>query len=420
MVIELRPQPLGIFALPASYLLLPNWAGADAMQQALLQGQLPAVWPDELHFYELALAGDAAGAWQALQGDESPLAQYNRFVLQADPARYAELHEQFSKSAQTELLALLDVVAYTLGYIDRPPAQSKLDGELLALVLLVQATAQLERNDTPAAILLLEAAIATAQAPSPVFAAQLNGTLAETIYNHYGPAPEVFQHYQRATQTLKPTSLTVNYAEFMLNLGVCYQEIANGQRGSLLEAVRCYQQALRTFTREQAPELYALAHNNLALAYLALPMLEASDQLRVGIAVQSLREALKVYDRATYPTMWTSAQLNLANALQYLPSSHPQENLAEAVQIYEDLLAVRDQQTDPIGYARLLANQGNALAHLGIFDHALPKLQEARTLFISYEQLAEAEALQSLLDELAALAIEVKVMDNGAIPAPAI
>ena len=35
----------------------------------------------------------------------------------------------------------------------------------------------------------------------------------------------------------------------------------------------------------------------------------------------------------------------------------------------------------PLGYARLLANQANALAHLGIFQPALEKLNEAHKLF---------------------------------------
>jgi hypothetical protein len=36
---------------------------------------------------------------------------------------------------------------------------------------------------------------------------------------------------------------------------------------------------------------------------------------------------------------------------------------------------------DPLGHARVLANQGTALAHLGIHDQAGPKLRAARGLF---------------------------------------
>jgi tetratricopeptide (TPR) repeat protein len=73
--------------------------------------------------------------------------------------------------------------------------------------------------------------------------------------------------------------------------------------------------------------------------------------------------------------------MNLANALQYLPSKHRAENLQESVELYEEVLAFRSPRSDPMGYARVLANQANALAHLAVFDHAEAKYREARELF---------------------------------------
>jgi hypothetical protein len=49
--------------------------------------------------------------------------------------------------------------------------------------------------------------------------------------------------------------------------------------------------------------------------------------------------------------------------------------------MYEEVLAVRSEDADPLGYARVLANQGTALAHLGIHDQATVKLTQARELF---------------------------------------
>lgn len=168
-----------------------------------------------------------------------------------------------------------------------------------------------------------------------------------------------------------------------------------------MEAVHCYQEALKTLTRADQPEGYALAHNNLALAYLSMPMVEASDQLRMGIAIQSLREALTVYTRDAHPEQWASTQLNLANALQYVPTSHPEENLIEAVELYEEILTVRSPDDDPLGYARLQANLGNALAHLGIFDHARPMLEAAAERFSTLGAAEAAASVYGVLDEIA-------------------
>ncbi len=400
-MIELRPQPVGIFSLPNSYLLLPPAADGAEAHQSLLAGRLPAWLPANWQFFALALAGDLDAAWAALAEDNSPLAAYNRFVLRSDPDQY----QQLRRSLPSELQPLLATVAYTLGYLDFPPQSAELEdnfrgGELAALLLMVQASSHLEQEQPEAAIPLLQSAIARADSCSPIFAALLRGALAEAMRNFQGASPALVQLYQRTIQQLKTSDLALNRAEFTLGLGSCYHELAQGQRGALTEAVRCYQEALQTLTRENAPDLYALAHNNLALAYLAMPMSEASDQLRMGIAVQSLREALKVYDRRQQPELWSSAQLNLANALQHLPTSHPEDNLIEAVELYEDLLSVRSRADDPIGFARLLANQGNALAHLGIFQHAENKLNEALNLFSMYGQNEESSVIAELLKEI--------------------
>ena len=171
--------------------------------------------------------------------------------------------------------------------------------------------------------------------------------------------------------------------------------------GMLNQAVQHYHNALQEISDESAPELWAAAHAGLAAAYLTMPMTEAGDQLRLGVAVGSLRAALTVYTMATHPAQWSSAQLNLANALVYAPSRHQGDNLTEAVELYEAVLGARSRDADPVGYARALANQGNALAHLGMFDQARAKLAEARYLFEESQDWAALAAVRTLLDDLA-------------------
>lgn len=61
-----------------------------------------------------------------------------------------------------------------------------------------------------------------------------------------------------------------------------------------------------------------------------MPMTQASDQLRVGVAVQSLRHALTVFTPEVEPQQWASAQLTLATALVYMPSAKQGDNLVGA------------------------------------------------------------------------------------------
>jgi tetratricopeptide (TPR) repeat protein len=129
-------------------------------------------------------------------------------------------------------------------------------------------------------------------------------------------------------------------------------------------------------------------------------MSDDGDRIRLGVAVTSLRAALRVFTPESHPVAWASTQLNLANALQYLPSVHQEANLDEAVQLYEEVLAYRDPLRDPLGYARILANQGNALGHLGVFGDARERLSRARELFAAN---GDEEAVEGVDEVLASL-----------------
>jgi tetratricopeptide (TPR) repeat protein len=412
----LHPQPLGIFPLPAGYLVIPAVDGGADLCAALLAGHAPDDIPVHLRFYKQALAGDVEEAWRTLEGDPSPEARYNRFVLRSEPLDYPRLRNELDG----ELAVLLDLVAYTTGIIDQPPSPDGCQGEVAACILAAHAAHALEIEQHDIAGDALHRAVAAVRDISPLFAAQLLGDLAEMHVLNDDPDAAI-RSLRDALALIGLHSLPDVRAHLALRLGMLYQERAEGQRAMLLEASKCYQDALRFYTRETAPELYALAQNNLALVYLAMPLTEASDQLRKGIAVQALREALTIYTRETHPDLWSRTQLNLANALQYLPSANLHDHLIEAVGLYDELLESRDPQRDPAGYARILANQGNALAHLGDFARARQQLNEARRLFAACHDADAVTGVDEVLDEIARQEAAISAEDSrGSISAPAI
>lgn len=385
-----KTQPIGIYPFPANFLLLPESSLGSDEHARLLRGEVPA----EGTLYRAALDGDVAGAL-ALCEDDSNESKFNRFVLNSSPELYEKLKDELTGASAS----LLEVAAFTLSYTQTPPSFENTENEIRALVLTARATYNLESGEIEAALGELQDARAAAGV-SPVFAGQIAGNLAETKHQTAGASAEVVTLYKAAIAGLKNSALDGSVATLNLNLGICYQEMSQGNRGALLEAVKHYQEALKHFSREQFPEEFAFTQNNLALAYLSIPLTEASDTLRVAIAIQALREALKVYKKDTHPELWASTQLNLANALQYAPSGHVEENLMESVNLYDEILQVRQASENPIGYARLLANQGNALAHLGVFDHAVAKLTEARAIFSQIGETDSADSLTELLNDI--------------------
>lgn len=397
-MIQLRPQPVGIFPPPASNLLLPNSSDADDALHALLAGDIDANAPDDWLFFVHAAKGEIEKSLERLDGNDSQMAIYNRFALAPSQDAYSKACEQLTDPYR----ALLDVVAYSTGVIDVVDESFPLDGELLALALATSAAADIEQENSSGAIAKLKEAVAEVSEPSPLLAALLLSQQADIMGAMAGAVPAlVTQAYQEAIRLAGQCKLPMLLAELHTKLGMVFQNSANGQRGGLLESVNHYQSALQSgITEEEHPEMFAQLQNNLGLAYLSMPAMDATNQLRSGIAVQSFRHALKIYTVDQYTDQWASVSMNLANALQYAPTSHPEQNLIQAVEIYEDVLQVRSRAKDPVAYALVLVNQANALAHLGIFKPALEKLSESYKLFHWYEQIEQANVAKELVDQI--------------------
>ena len=400
-MISVRPQPVGILPFPAGLLLLPETAEPqpDALA-ALLRAESQVDVPCEWNFY-LEAACDTLQEMPGTFEESDAVRAYNHFVLSGDPAQYAQLVGLLDGP----LAAMRDLAAYYHGLNDTLPDVSALDRELRAVALMIAAAQDLEEQKTSVAIGHLAEAFEFARPVSPVFASHVLGQMAQL---NSGDSIAI-TYCREAIDLLADCGNERMRAEAWMHLGQVCQEQAGNSRILLVESAQAYQQALRHgISLEQNQDLYALAQNNIGLAYLAMPMTGSGSSLRSGVAIQSFREALKVYDRERDPDLWVSTQLNLANALQYTHSSHPEENLARAVEIYEDLLSIRQRAMDPVGYARILANQANALAHLGIFSSAMEKATEAHKLFHWHNE-----------PQLATSMLELTIQINGRLGQPA-
>ncbi len=372
----------------------------------VLRGELDAL-PEAWAFYRLAAQGDADNALHRLpKGSDDPVVAYNRFVLAPSPTGYAELCQRL----HGDLGHLLEVVAYRDGLREQFPEPVQTEHAVVAAYTRATlAHARIDAGDLGGALAELEGAAESIEAEHRVFAARLWGEAAALEQVHTGPSHRGTRLFQRAIDLLEETAFASTQAEFWLQLGVAHTTLAEGRKGALQRAVQCFHQALKTFTREDYPESFALAQVQVALAYLAMPMQADAARLRPAIAVQCLREALSIFTPQDYPDYWASTTMNLANALQHLPSAHRERNLWEAIQLYDQVLEVRKEAADPLGYARVLANQGNALAHLGAFRNAVPRLEQARKQFSAHGDHDAAEAVGELLAEIATRSREAEV-----------
>ncbi len=374
---------LGIVEGPAGALLLPAAAEAGASAR-VLRGETDGL-PSEWAFYAHAARGDREAALAALGDDDT--AAYNRFALTGDAALYETLAGELTGDRRL----LLEAAAYQHGVVEAAPEAAASDP-------VVRAYLALTRDDPQQ----WAAEADEIAARSPVLAARLLAQCAASAAPDPARTDETLAALERARALLARSALAGEAAELALQYGLLAHERSEGRPDRLTAAVRAYQHALQTFSKDGPDaERYALAHMNLGLAYLALPMTGEAERLRPAIAIQSLREAAGALDPQRSPELWAGATLNLANALQHARSAHVEDNLWEAVALYEEIAAVLLEK-DPLRKARVLANQGNALAHLGAFSRAVPRLNEARAIFALAGDGDATAAVDATLAEIAA------------------
>lgn len=390
----LKRQPIGVFPGTAGFFLLPPIDYADTIMPSLLQGIMPKPCPKEWQFFLAAIEGEPVERVEELL-PETPEGYFNRFILYPEKEHY----EKAKSMLEEDLLLLLDAVAWRFNMKKEPPRYDdcKTADEIRAFILATHAYDAIQKNHWIKGIELLEEAAQTVQDISPIFSARLLSEAASTKQSLGMVDRQLIELYKTALKLIEHSPFEDMRAELTFQLGTAYQELAEDNTTYYQEAIKCYNKALKTFRKEQYPENYAMIHMNLALSYIAMPPNAHNHHLKNAIAIQSLREALRYLDKENHTDLWCSATINLANALQYAKSSHIEDNLWEAVALYEEVLKVRKKETDTHGYARLIANQGTALSHLGAFSSAVPKLTEAKQIF---EELVDKEAAKVVEDML--------------------
>ena len=218
--------------------------------------------------------------------------------------------------------------------------------------------------------------------------------------------------YEEALPILRANGRPEEGAETEMNLGLVQQALAGVGAARINDAMQCYHRALRVFTREAYPQEFAILHNNLAIAYLSIPLSDERGKMREALAVQSFEEVLSVINLVDHPSEYAMIQNNLGNALQYAASGHPLENNLRALAAYDEALKVRNESDTPLEYANTLSNMANVLRNLpddplrpgagkqGSLLRARDSYREATRIFHSVGQSGNASLVEEALVEI--------------------
>jgi len=220
--------------------------------------------------------------------------------------------------------------------------------------------------------------------------------------------------YEEALPILQQLALPEEMAEAQMSFGLALQSLVPFNLARITDSIQAYHEALRVFTWQDYPQEYAILYNNIAIAYLSMPMASEREYLRQGLAVQSFEVALKHINLIDHPREYAMLQNNLGNALQYLVSSHPLENNLRAIAAYDEALKVRNPKDTPLEYANTISNKANALFNLPD-DPEKPEAgnpknllqvhtyyQEAWEIFTQHQQIEQAEIVAQALQDVEA------------------
>jgi tetratricopeptide (TPR) repeat protein len=267
------------------------------------------------------------------------------------------------------------------------------------------------------AVALYERALTLCPPQDVLLTARLRARKATALQTIPGDDPAYLQQAQDEMETalsgLREHGRKEEIAEAEMNLGLIIQSLAGVHLAVMSHAITAYQRALRTFTRDAYPTEFAIIHNNLATAYLSIPMTDEHAKMREALAVQSFEQALQVVTLIDQPIEYAMLQNNLGNALQYASSSHQLENNYRALEAYDEALKVRNCKDTPLEYANTIANKANALCNLpddpgqpaaGNVNNLMMArryYQEAKDLFQQFGDTGKAALIDDMLQQLA-------------------
>ncbi len=137
--------------------------------------------------------------------------------------------------------------------------------------------------------------------------------------------------------------------------GLLYSWAQDGNPQFFKSALESYQSALKTFTKEVAPSIFADIHHNLAIIYAELPTEPKKKGLMASIALTSFQQALDYYTKETFPYEFATICTHYGNALCKFPPTINSDNFEKALFYYAEALEIRTSKY-PVERALTLLN----------------------------------------------------------------
>lgn len=177
-------------------------------------------------------------------------------------------------------------------------------------------------------------------------------------------------------------------------------------------AMEAYQIALKTFTQEETPEVFAEIQHHLGIIYSEIPDEAKKKSLWAAVSVSSFKQALSYFTISTHPYEYATICNHYANALTKYPNAKLSDNYRKALKFYDEALSIRTAHEYPYERTLSLLNYLEACWHVNeddsekqknLFDEMICKAKEIKNLIVDERLISEADEHLKRLDELKVL-----------------
>ncbi|NEO51921.1 MAG: tetratricopeptide repeat protein [Okeania sp. SIO3B5] len=194
---------------------------------------------------------------------------------------------------------------------------------------------------------------------------------------------ENFANILRSWAKIKLSEVETDAAELIANailyFSSCLSDFPLGNKAHNMEIVIAgYKIALKVFTRESKPEIWAITQNNLGVAYLDRIRGDRAENMEKAIAAFNL--ALQLYTKKDFPMQWANIQNNLGISYRDKICDDWAENLEKAIEAFQQALSVYSRADFPIQWANIQNHLGTSYGNR-IRDDRAKNLEKAIDAF---------------------------------------
>lgn len=360
----------------------------------------------------------------ALMQQEPPVEEIQTAYLQAVEAAVNEEYRAFSIKHYAVFLIemnLLQEAENTIRQALAKPISSYARYELKALlinVLIQYATVSFEQNTVNELKVLLQEVLPYYQSSQrTIEEAQLLSQLSYLMLSNNNFS-EALSYINKAIDLLQQEMAAEMLAAAQLQKATLFFNWAQSSQPQFYRsAMKAYQEALKVFTAENYPEIFADIQHHLGIIYAEIPDDAKKKNVWAGISVASFLEALNFYNKVDYPYQFGMICNNFGNAYtQYPPAVHS-DNFEKALAWYREALDVRTAGQYPEERAATLLNYVEACWHVAqvelqknLYVEMIEKLNEVKTLTTNADLLNKAQEHLLQLQQLKSLGTDKEVV----------